>query len=65
MQCCRAGFLRTGQNEIEPLNLSRLRSPHRHESRTDNRIAQLMFQKTGDRTEMIDLFCNAKGRLVV
>jgi hypothetical protein len=42
MQCCRAGFLRTGQNEIEPLDFSGLGPPHRHESRTADRIAQLI-----------------------
>ena len=61
MQCRRAGFLRTGQNEIELLNLFRLPPPHRLESRTDNRFAQLMSQKTRDRIEIVDLFCNAKA----
>ena len=56
MQRGRARFLCTDQNEIEPVNLSRLRPPHRHESRTDNRIAQLMFQKTRGCTEIVDLF---------
>lgn len=42
MQRCRAGFLRTGQNEIEPLDFSRFSHPHRHESRTADRIAQLI-----------------------
>ena len=64
MQCGRAGFLRSGQNEIEPLDLSRLRSPHRHESRTANRIAQLISQKSGC-ADLVDLFCNAEGRFPV
>ena len=57
MQRSRAGFLRAGQNEIQPLDLSRLGPPHRHESRTANPIAQLIFQKRGH-TEIVDLFCN-------
>jgi hypothetical protein len=61
MQRRRAALLRTGQNEIEPLDLSRLRLPHRHESRTANRIAQLISQKSGC-AGIVDLFCNAEGR---
>ena len=57
MQRSRAGFLRAGQNEIQPLDLSRLWPPHGHESRTANLIAQLIFQKRGH-TEIVDLFCN-------
>ena len=59
MQCRRAGFLRAGQNEIESLDLSRLRPPHRHESRTANRIAQLISQKSG-KADIVDLFVTPK-----
>ena len=44
-----------GQNEIQALDLSRLGPPHRHESRTANPIAQLIFQKRGH-TEIVDLY---------
>jgi hypothetical protein len=64
MQCCRAGFLGAGQNEIQPLDLSRLRPPHRHESRTVNGIAQLISQKSGC-ADIVDLFCNGAGRFPV
>ena len=66
MQCGRAGFLRAGQNEIEPLNLPRLSSPHRHESRTSNQVAQSASLKQKARsTANVDLFCNRKTRRTV
>ena len=66
MQCGRAGFLRAGQNEIEPLNLPRLSSPHRHESRTSNQVAQSASLKHKARsTANVDLFCNRKTRRTV
>ena len=64
MQCRRAGFLRTGQNEIEKFDPSRLGLPHRHESRTANCFAQLISQKSG-RADIVDLFCNLEIRLPV
>src|SRR4029079_6043995 len=45
MERCRGGHLRAGQNERQPLDLSRLGPPHRHESRTASRIAQSISQK--------------------
>ncbi len=64
MQRCRAGLLRAGQNELQPLDLSRLGPPHRHESRTASRIAQSISQKNGH-TDIVDLFCNAQVRFPV
>lgn len=64
MQCCRAGFLCAGQNKIQPLDLSRLGPPHRHESRTADHIAQLISQKSG-RADIVDLFCNFEIRFPV
>ena len=64
MQRCRAGFLRAGQNELQPLDLSRLGPPHHHESRTASRIAQSISQKNGH-TDIVDLFCNAQVRFPV
>ena len=40
MQRRRPGFLRAGQNEIEPLNFATLCPEHRHQSRTTDRFTQ-------------------------
>ena len=66
MQRGRAGFLRAGQNELQLLDLSRLGSPHRHESRTSNQVAQSASLKQKARsTANVDLFCNRKTRRTV
>ena len=52
MQRGRAGFLRTGENEIEPLDFAPSASKHRHESRAAKRVAQ-----SGSREQdVVDLF---------
>ena len=58
------GFLRAGQNEIQPVDLFRLGLPHGHESRTDKRIAQLLSRQAA--APIIgDLSCNAERRFAV
>lgn len=67
MQRCRPGFLRASQNEIDPLDLSQLGSPHSHESRTADHIVQsaiAQFRKTAAR-DVVDVFCNRTIRAPV
>jgi hypothetical protein len=67
MQRRRPRFLRARQDEIQPLNLSRLGRPHPHESRTIDRIAQsrlVQVTKTAA-PDIVDLFCNLKIRVPV
>ncbi len=64
VQRCRARFLSPGKNEIQPLDLSRLSRPHRHESRAATLIAQLISQRSG-RDHIVDLFCNSEIRFLV
>ena len=61
MQRGRTGFLGAGQNEVQSLNLSRLAFPHRHQSRTANRIAQLIsaYARTR-RADIVELFVTAR-----
>jgi hypothetical protein len=66
MQRCRAGFLCADQNEIEPVDLSQPTLPHRHESRTTNRIAQSSsLSRKSACTNIADLFCNFAVLIIV